>query len=143
MKKTWTKKQSSEFAEHLESRGMTIVSKESLDKTNAFVSAIMSGLNVADPANAGRKIAAVWGDHLELLNTAAKAVLALGTAQRRHDEELLKNPQDPALVESTKADVISARTRIEALADHLSDKDRVASDAVKKFAIPDSENKND
>lgn len=128
--RVWSKEESAEFAAHLDSRGLTIIQKEQLERQNEFISQVTRGLNVSDPANNGRTIAVVWKDHLELLNTIAKVVLALGMAQSELDAALEVDPRDPQAVTAANEKVAKARTAIESLADHLADKEKAAREAV-------------
>lgn len=130
-KRAWTKEESAEFVEHMESRGFSIVPKETLDKQNEFISTVTQGLGVGDPANNGRVVAVVWKDHLELLNTCAKVVLALGKAQDAHDAAIESRDEDQ--IRATNEDLVKTRGVLESLGAHLADKDKKAQDVVHLF----------
>ncbi len=129
--RVWTKQDSTEFTEHLESRGFAIVSASDLKKQQSFIKSITDGLNLSDPKNTDRRMAVVWQDHLELLNTAAKVIMKLGLAQAAHDAAI--ELKDQSAIQKTNQDVVSARGIVEAFADHLADKEKAALDAVHIF----------
>lgn len=134
-KKRWTRQDSAEFAEHLASRGLTIVSREQLDRLNGFVTQVTQGLNTADPENAGRKIAVVWQDHLALLNDIARVVLALGITQSEVDALISDGKGVPQELNDR---LIKHRSVIEKIASHLAMKEKAAKDAVKYIDVSEA-----
>lgn len=132
----WSKKDSAEFMEHLQERGYAVVLQTKLEKLNKFVVDVTQGLNVNDPDNAGRGIALVWKDHLEVLNDIAKVVLALGLAQRDIDKSIADGKQEgtPEFAEAAER-IMKARSTIEKLARELASKELTAREAIQTIEV--------
>lgn len=119
---------------NMEERGYQVVLTEQIERQNQFIQAVTQGLNVADPENAGRKIAVVWQDHLAMLNDVAKVVMALGLLQKEVDEAIVRKEM---VSEDLNNRLIKARTVIENIANHLANEEKAAKEATKFLEVPE------